>query len=225
MCSSDLIIGNVAANSISGGLGADTLDGGAGNDSLFGGLGNDSILGAAGFDFIEGGDGDDIINGGKNGDTIFGGIGNDFIGGGNGLDSIDGGDGNDTIIGGLGTDTITGGAGADHFQMMRALSANNIDLIIDYTSGQDVIELSAGIFTAFAGQVGTYITTGPNLPYNSVTGALAYDADGAGPGAALVFATLGLTVHPTLIGNDFFIVPSDVCPSLTLSDNLFNARR
>ena len=207
----DIIIGNVAANVLTGGAGADTLDGGAGNDTIFAGLGNDNIFGGFGFDLIDGGDGDDIINGGKNGDTIFGGLGNDFIGGGNGLDSINGGDGNDTIIGGLGTDTLTGGAGNDHFQMMRALDGViNIDLITDYTSGQDVIELSASIFTVFAGQVGTFITTGPNLTYNSTTGVLAYDADGAGPGAALAFATLGTSVHPVLIGNDFFIIPSDV---------------
>ena len=194
----DLLTGNAVNNA---------LDGGAGNDSIYGGLGIDNISGGDGFDLIDGGDGDDVINGNKNGDTIFGGAGNDFIGGGNGLDSIDGGDGNDTIIGGLGTDTLTGGAGADHFQFLRALDGIiNIDTVTDYTGGQDVIELSATIFTAYAGQIGNYVTPSANLTYDSATGVLAYDADGAGPIGALTFAILGTVGHPALQGHDFLII-------------------
>jgi serralysin len=194
----DLLTGNAANNFV---------DGGAGNDSLYGGLGVDTLYGGDGFDVIEGGEGDDVINGNRNGDTIFGGTGNDFIGGGNGLDSIDGGDGNDTIIGGLGTDTLTGSAGNDHFQFLRALDGIiNIDTITDYTGGQDVIELSATIFTAYAGQIGSYVTPSANLTYNSATGVLAYDVDGAGAAPALTFAVLGLVGHPTLQGNDFLII-------------------
>ena len=155
---------------------------------------------------LDGGDGDDVINGGFNGDTIFGGAGNDYIGGGNGLDSIDGGDGNDTIIGGLGTDTLTGGAGNDHFQFLRALSVINYDVVTDYTGRQDVIELSAAIFTVYAGQIGSFVTTGANLTYDSTTGVLAYDADGVGPIAPMTFAVLGIGIHPTLLGNDFLII-------------------
>jgi Ca2+-binding RTX toxin-like protein len=194
----DLLTGNAANNVLDGGIGNDTLDGGLGNDSLFGG---------DGFDVIQCGDGDDVVNGNKNGDTIFGGAGNDLIGGGNGLDSIDGGTGNDTIIGGLGTDTLTGGEGRDRFQFLRDLDGIiNIDTITDYTAGQDVIELSAAIFTAYAGQVGSFVNLSVNLSYNNVTGVLAYDADGVGPTAALTFAILGVSVHPMLQGNDFLII-------------------
>jgi serralysin len=167
----------------------------------------DTLYGDAGFDFLDGGDGDDFLNGGLNGDTLLGGLGNDMLGGGNGLDSLDGGDGNDTLIGGLGTDTLTGGTGADHFQFLRALDGvTNIDLVTDYQSGQDVIELSAAIFTSYAGQIGSYVTTSANLTYNSATGVLAYDVDGAGPAAPMTFAVLGLVGHPALLGNDFLIV-------------------
>jgi serralysin len=194
----DLLTGNAANN---------LLDGGSGNDSIYGGLGSDSISGGDGFDVIYCGDGDDVVNGNKNGDTIFGGAGNDFIGGGNGLDSIDGGDGNDTIIGGLGTDTLTGGTGNDHFQFLRPLNGTTqVDTITDYQSGQDVIELSATIFTAYLGQVGSYVTTSPLLSYDSATGVLTYDEDGAGAAPALTFAILGFVGHPTLQGNDFLII-------------------
>ena len=76
----------------------------------------------------------------------------------------------------------------------------------DYTGGQDVIELSAAIFTVYAGQIGSYVTTSAFLSYSSTTGILAYDADGAGAGAPLTVAILGVTNHPTLLGNDFLII-------------------
>lgn len=194
----DLLTGNSINN---------FLDGGDGNDSLYGGLGNDTIFGGLGFDWIVGGDGDDIINGNKNEDTIFGGAGNDSIFGGKGFDSIDGGDGNDSVSGDLGRDTITGGQGDDHFQFLKPLDGfNNIDTVTDYSSGQDVIELSATVFTAYAGQIGSYVTPSANLTYNSTTGALAYDVDGVGPAGSLTFAILGTVGHPALLGHDFLII-------------------
>ena len=42
------------------------------------------------------------------------------------------------------------------------------------------------------------------VPDNS-NGALAYDADGAGAGVAVIFAVLGLTTHLGAPGNDFVI--------------------
>jgi Ca2+-binding RTX toxin-like protein len=199
--------GTAGADSILGWDGKDVIDGGAGNDTIDGGAGADTLTGFDGFDLIYGGDGDDNINGGLNGDTLYGGNGNDFIGGGQGLDRIDGGEGNDTIIGGLGTDTLTGGSGADRFSFKHALDGvTNIDTITDYTSGQDVIELSASIFTAFSGQIGSYVAPSAYLTYNSATGVLAYDADGAGAGAPITFAILGTVGHPTLLGSDFLIV-------------------
>ena len=194
----DLLRGNAAGNS---------LDGGPGNDTVFGGLGNDTILGAFGFDSIDGGDGDEFINGGFNGDTIFGGAGNDFIGGGNGKDVIDGGNGNDTLRGGFGADTLTGGTGNDRFQFLHAVDGTvNVDTVVDFQTGQDVIELSAAIFTVYSGQVGNFVSTNAHLIYNSATGILAYDADGAGAGAPLTVAILGFSSHPASLGTDFLIV-------------------
>ena len=61
------------------------------------------------------------------------------------------------------------------------------------------------MFTAFAGQIGQTIGLNANLTYDNSNGALAYDADGAGAGAALIFAVLGESVHPAATGNDFVI--------------------
>ncbi|MBL8381862.1 MAG: hypothetical protein JNM90_02220, partial [Burkholderiales bacterium] len=72
--------------------------------------------------------------------------------------------------------------------------------------GVDQIALSAAVYTAFAGQVGQTVGLSDHLTYNATTGVLAYDADGAGAGAAVSFAILGSTLHPNNIGADFVIV-------------------
>ena len=205
--SNDTLLGGLGPDLLSGDDGNDSIDGGNGNDTIIGGVGNDIITAGLGFDSIDGGDGDDFINGGFNGDTIFGGIGNDFIGGGNGKDVIDGGIGNDTLRGGFGPDTITGGIGVDHFQFLHALDGTvNVDTLIDFQSGVDIMELSASIYTAYAGQIGATVGTSANLTYNNVTGILAYDADGAGLGTPLTVAIVGVGTHPASLGLDFLIV-------------------
>ena len=169
-------------------------------------MGSDTLIGFDGFDFLDGGDGNDSLSGGLNKDTLLGGIGNDILGGGKGLDSMDGGAGNDTLSSGLGNDTLTGGTEIDHFVFSTALGGANIDTITDFSSGSDVIDLSATIFTAFAGQSGATVGISPNLLYDNVSGALSYDADGADGGAAVVFAVLGVGAHPASLGSDFLIV-------------------
>ncbi len=172
--------------------------------------GNDTVLGGDGFDTLNGGDGNDSLSGMNQGDVINGGNGNDWMGGGKGQDVLDGGADNDTLIGGLGLDTLTGGAGTDAFLFASALDGVlNIDTITDFTSGTDRIQLSAAVFNAFAAQVGQTVglaSLASNLSYNASTGALAYDADGAGAGVALNFAILGATTHPASLGTDFQIV-------------------
>ena len=203
----DTLLGGAGIDFLSGDAGNDSIDGGNGSDTILGGLGDDTIFAGFGFDSIDGGDGDDFINGGFNGDTIFGGAGNDFIGGGNGKDVLNGGSGNDTLRGGFGPDTITGGTGADHFQFLHTLDGTvNIDTLIDFQTGLDVMELSAAIFTVYAGQVGATVGTSANLTYNNVTGILAYDADGAGAGTPLTVAIVGVGTHPASLGLDFLIV-------------------
>lgn len=185
----------------------DNLYGTLGNNKLVGELGNDTLTGDTGFDMLDGGDGNDLLSGGLNADTLIGGFGNDVLGGGQGVDSMDGGDGNDSMSGGLGSDTMTGGAGLDRFTFKnQVIGVTNVDTLVDFTPGTDLIELSASIFTAFSGQVGQTIGVNANLVYNNLSGTLAYDPDGAGLGGATTFAIVGSPSHPGSLGNAFLIV-------------------
>lgn len=156
-------------------------------------------------------------------DTITGTVFKDIITGLDGNDVLSGGAGNDKISGGNGKDSLTGGAGTDIFLFNSTLNAStNVDTIKDYDSGgvADKILLDDDFFKA----VGTGTATGVKLSasmffagtaahdasdriiYNKATGVLLYDADGNGAGAAVKFAVVGTTTHPTLNDGDFFVV-------------------
>ncbi|OYY75056.1 MAG: hypothetical protein B7Y43_19165, partial [Sphingomonas sp. 28-62-20] len=70
---------------------------------------------------------------------------NDLLTGSDFADTIFGRDGNDSIIGGLGRDALTGGNGADTFVFLSAADslAQTPDTIFDFTTGVDVIDLTA----------------------------------------------------------------------------------
>ena len=94
---------------------------------------------------ITGTNGADTLNGTAGDDTISGLRGNDILNGLAGNDTLNGNGGADTLNGGAGQDTLTGGAGADTF-VFSALSDTAVahpDLITDFTSGQDKIDVSA----------------------------------------------------------------------------------
>ena len=115
----------------------------------------------------------------------------------------------------MGNDTLTGGAGSDTFRFDTLLDAlNNRDTINDYRVVDDTIELEDAIFASL-GTTGTlqadWFRSGPGavdandyLVYNGATGALCYDADGNGAGAALQFATLSSGL--ALTSGDFLVV-------------------
>ena len=75
------------------------------------------------------------------------GAGNDLLNGGSGNDTLVGGAGNDTLIGGLGKDVMTGSAGKNVFVFVSAKDSSvdkaGRDVITDFKSGQDKIDLSA----------------------------------------------------------------------------------
>ncbi|MEQ1739927.1 MAG: calcium-binding protein [Methyloglobulus sp.] len=184
--------------SVTGTQFSDVLIGRASTDSLTGGAGNDTLNGAAG---------DDILNGDA---------GNDGVIGGAGIDYLDGGIGNDTLSGGLGNDYLTGGLGVDKFLFNAALGATNNDTIGGYSVADDTIVLENAIFTQFAntgaiaannfvkGAGAVALDAYDFLVYNTANGALSYDADGSGAGAAVQFATL--VGVPALTSADFLIV-------------------
>jgi Ca2+-binding RTX toxin-like protein len=165
------------------------------------GAGNDSYDARGGNDTITGGAGKDSIKGGK---------GNDRLYGQDGKDRLDGGAGNDLLKGGTGKDTLTGGKGADTF-FFSDLGAK--DKITDFNVKADTIHLDQDIFASLA--LGTLAAgqliigkaakdADDHLIYNSKKGTLAYDADGAGGAAAIVFADIGKTLKLTV--DDFVVV-------------------
>jgi len=127
------------------------------------------------------------------------------------------GAGNDTIDGNTGNDTLTGGAGNDTFVFNSKLNATtNVDTITDFVSGADKIELSKSVFTKLSAlgalNADDFKLATPTLDasdriiYDQKTGILSYDADGSGAGAAVEFAIVGISTHPTLVSADFVIV-------------------
>ncbi|WP_144290161.1 calcium-binding protein [Ideonella sp. A 288] len=143
-------------------------------------------------------------------DTIIGYLGGDVLSGLAGNDQIDGREGNDLIAGGDGADTLTGGSGGDRFTFAGAGALTAVDTITDFAPGTDKLALSAATFTALAGAVGTAIDPDTNAftAYNPASGAITYDADGEGVGAAgVVIALLGVGTHPGSLGLDILVLP------------------
>ena len=165
------------------------------NEILRGTSAGDTILGDDGADQLFGLGGTDLISGGRGNDRLYGGLGDD---------RLSGSSGNDKLYGGEGVDALTGGSGRDFFVFDVTPMAGNADLIRDFSQAQrDKIVLSMADFTGFT-QTGAITadqfhaaagaTTAQDaedrLIYNTSTGALYYDADGAGGTAAVQFATI-----------------------------------
>lgn len=179
------VIVNLLGNGAQGGLPADTAKDGFGNTDTVTNIPN--VIG-----------------------TQF----NDQIFGGNHANRLSGGAGNDLINGGLGNDVLIGGAGNDTFFFNSALGPANIDTISDFVVVNDTIRLENAVFTALtatgtlaaaAFHIGTAAADASDrVIYNTSTGALSYDKDGAGGTAAVQFATVA---HGLAMTNaDFFIV-------------------
>jgi serralysin len=148
-------------------------------------------------------------------DTLTGDAAANRLDGGAGTDSLLGGLGNDVLIGGLGADMLNGGLGLDVFLFDAALNARtNVDAIKGFNVADDLIQLENAIFTRLPG-IGTLEAeafhvgfaahdASDRIIYNSATGALFYDADGNGFGAAVQFASLSAALG--LTHADFVIV-------------------
>src|SRR5438067_443828 len=151
--------------------------------------------------------GDDAAN------SLSGTNSNDLIKGFGGNDTIFANAGNDRIESGAGNDTISGGGGQDQY-VWHEYGAATADTVLNFDTGWDSIQLDAAAFTQIgasgrfaSGDVRFYAAAGANaghdaddrIVYNTSTGQLWYDADGNGPGAAQLIATLpaGATVVAT----------------------------
>jgi VCBS repeat-containing protein len=136
----------------------------------------------------------------------------DRIDGKAGDDTIKSGGGNDTLIGGTGKDVLTGGGGADKFVFNAKLGSTNIDTLKDFAHDIDLIQLDDKIFSKIGPSLSDgefYAKSGAvkahdksdRIIYDTKTGKLYYDDDGAGGHAAVQFATL--SNKPTIDHGDF----------------------
>jgi Ca2+-binding RTX toxin-like protein len=228
------LIGSRFNDTLTGSAGNNTLEGGLGNDSVNGGTGVDTAsyagsasgitvnLGSTWAQNTVGAGTDTLLAienllGSSFNDTLMGNAGNNVLNGGSGNDGLSGGAGNDILIGGWGNDTLTGGVGVDYFLFNTPLSATtNRDLITDFNVTDDVIQLEnsvmasiglTGMLAASEFHVGTAAhDADDSVIYNRSTGALYYDMDGTGAGAAVQIATIGASSHASLTYADFWVV-------------------
>jgi serralysin len=147
--------------------------------------------------------------GGTGGDRIVGNAADNHLQGGAGRDRLYGQAGADVLEGGPGRDLLTGGAGPDSF-VFAALPASSAerDTIADFAPGLDNIELAGATFAGVSagalalGSVATHPQD--HLLYDRTHGALLYDADGSGAGAAVQIAFLAGS--PALSGADILLI-------------------
>ena len=205
----DLLKGKVGNDTLSGGNGDDKLYGGADADHLNGGAGRDTAsywdaasgvevhLGntsankgeAAGDSYVS----IEVVDGSRYNDILVGDAGSNIFWG----DA-----GNDALNGGAGADILGGGAGSDTFIFNTALGSSNVDTINDFSvAGGDFIQLSTSVFSIdmFGDTLASHqftkgsaaTSSAHRIVYNTTTGELFYDADGAGGMAQIKFANIG----------------------------------
>jgi len=153
-----------------------------------------------------------VITGNAGANRLDGGGGNDILNGGAGADTLTGGSGNDVLIGGTGADTLTGGAGTDFFRY--AAPAQGSDRITDFDPSRDIIQIMQSGFSQdlAVGRLdplhfvsgASAVGSGAQFIYDSGSGVLRWDADGAGGQSSVVIATL--TGAPALTAADITII-------------------
>ncbi|WP_457093668.1 polysaccharide lyase family 7 protein [Microvirga sp. P5_D2] len=145
--------------------------------------------------------------------TIEGSNSNNYLTGASANEWLKGNAGRDVLWGKAGSDVLTGGTQEDAFVFDTAIG-KDIDIITDFNLADDSIRLENKIFSKLtntgklsssffkvaekAGDANDYIV------YNKTTGALSYDADGSGLGAAKIFAVI--ENKAALTAADFFVI-------------------
>lgn len=180
------------------------LDGsGVSGQSVTGTNGSDTIDGGFGDDALSGAEGDDVLSGGNGADTLTGGVGDDDLSGGFGFDTLEGGEGADRLTGGDRPDALTGGAGADVFVYLRVEDGG--DAIADFETGLDRFEIDLSGFDLSSAPLVLIDQTATEedavFIFDSATGRLSFDEDGAGAAEAQLIATL--TNGATIDASDF----------------------
>jgi Ca2+-binding RTX toxin-like protein len=133
-----------------------------------------------------------------------------------GSDKLEGGRGDDLLDGGLAADTLSGGSGDDSFRFSTTLGDGNIDRITDFNALHDMILIDSLIFQGAGAEgvlaagafyksvAGAASDAADRIIYDTDSGALFYDADGSGDGAAIQFAQLNANLR--LTADNFVII-------------------
>jgi len=221
--------GGVLAPNVENGVilgdGFATLFGNALDNVLSSGRGDSVLIGAAGSDTVSyreavagvrvnlatvglqetGGSGRDTLSGIENLDGSAHG------------DRLSGNAGENILNGGLGNDTLSGGAGRDHFRFDSSLRGSNVDQLVDFATGVDVIELYQRAFANLgnvgelsferfrANRTGLAVDASDRIIYATDSGGLYFDEDGSGAAHPVLFAILGVSIHPRIDAADFLI--------------------
>jgi Ca2+-binding RTX toxin-like protein len=219
------LLGNGFGQVLVGNAGNNYLDGGGGADVLAGRDGDDAIIVDADDVVIEtiGGGYDNVAakvsyvlgdaaevevlsttdNGGSASIDLTGNAFGQVLVGNAGSNVLDGKGGNDVLVGLGGADTFA----------FTTLGAGNVDTVLDFSAADDVIALDDAVFaglTAGALDPNAFVTgtsaqdADDRIIYDQTTGALYYDADGNGAGAAIQFATL--QGAPAITASDFTVI-------------------
>ncbi|MER8556648.1 family 16 glycosylhydrolase [Mesorhizobium sp. M1217] len=170
------------------------------------GGGNDSVIASVSYALSAGSEIEHLATNNPSGTKAISFTGNEFA------QTIQGNAGNNVINGGLGADVLTGYGGHDAFSFNTALGAGNVDKITDFKRSQDTFHLSDTVFAGlqpgglpskafFVGAAAH--DSSDHIIYNSETGALAFDSDGAGGASQIQFATL--SPHLSLAAASFYV--------------------
>lgn len=209
--------GTPGADVLHGTTGADTLIGGAGNDTYYVdntgdrvmesiGGGTDKVLASVSYALLPGSEIELLATTNQSGTAPINLTGNSFA------QTIQGNAGANVINGGGGADTLTGFGGKDVFVFNSALSAGNVARITDFSVTDDKIQIDHTVFKGLqpgalptgAFHIGSAAhTSSQHIIYNSSTGALSFDSDGAGGAHQIQFATL--SPHLSLTASSFLV--------------------
>jgi len=222
-----------------GGADTDSIDGGDGIDTLetFADTDVDVDLAAgtltsfgsnATFIGIENFSATHFVNSGPQGPVadIRGSSGANVLVGNEGADTLDGRGGNDTLTGDSTDFGQLNPVGADHFVFDQTPGPANADVITDFHSGTDTLDLDATVMAELgagrfgAGDARFFAAAGATsghdaddrIVYDTSTGNLYYDADGSGAGSGQLIATL--QGAPALTATDILVVGGAPAPGV-----------
>ncbi|HTU12210.1 MAG TPA: calcium-binding protein [Allosphingosinicella sp.] len=223
----DTLYGGANNDVLYGRDGNDLLSGGAGANHLDGGLGNDQYLIDSASDVIA-----ELADQGA--DRVYASVSYTLAAGvavealstidnagtaainltGNALaNTLFGNAGANVLNGGGGADMLDGKGGADTYAFTSALGPGHVAVVLGFQTGVDKIALENAVFTGLAAgalPAGAFVVgtaagdADDRIVYNNTTGALLFDADGAGGAAAILFATL--SGAPALAASDLLVI-------------------